>query len=110
MISMINTGEGIWNPLVFLLSFTLILLLVYIIRSFGNKDYNKNSIQTQPFLSGNPENENSLIRSSNMYWGFFEVLDKIYHRLTKFHTGNINDYTSIFIFVLTLILLIIILF
>lgn len=110
MTSAINSGEGIWNPLVWVIAFFLILIIAYIIRSIGNKKYNKNSAQVKPFLSGNIKNEKEIIRSSNLYWGFFESLKKIYSPLTSMHTGNINDYAGIVAFILVIILLLIILF
>ena len=97
------TEAGFWNPLLWLLSFLIILVIVYAIRSRGRKRYRHGTDQTLPFFSGNvPPAEN--IRSSNLYWGFFEAMKKYYRWLLRVHTGIVNDYVYCFVVLLVVIL------
>ena len=104
-----ETGNGFWNPLVWVTVFVIALLVVYIIRSFGNRNYKEGTIQTKPFLSGNPEGEKefSHVKGSNLYWGFMESMKWAYNILTKMHTGNVSDYVLWFIVVMGLFFIII---
>ena len=51
----LETGSGFWNLLVLGLAIIIALLLIYIIRGFGKKEYKAGTEQTKAFLSGNPE-------------------------------------------------------
>jgi len=97
-----DTGSGIWNPLVWVLSIIFILLIVYSIRRYGKTGYKEKTDQTQSFLSGNPEYEKEQmhIKASNMYWGFTESLKFVYKILDRMHTGNVSDYVLWFVIVL----------
>jgi len=105
-----DTGYGFWNPLVWLTVIIIALLVVYIIRSFGRTDYKKSTMQTKPFLSGNPEGdkESSHVKASNLYWGFMEAMKMVYNFLTKMHTGNVSDYVLWFIVIMGLFFIIIV--
>lgn len=94
LFSTLYSGSGAWNPLIWLITFILILLLAFLIRSYGRSDYKKGTDQTQPFISGNHEPDENLIhvRASNLYWGYLEALKSYYKRVTKIHTGNVVDY------------------
>ncbi len=96
------TEAGYWNPLLWLLAFIITAALVYVIRSRGKKKYRPGTQQTMPFFSGNLPPEKG-IKAVNLYWGFFEALEKYYRWLKRMHTGMVNDY--IFSFVLLLIVL-----
>ncbi|MFH1063745.1 MAG: hydrogenase [Candidatus Woesearchaeota archaeon] len=109
MISAIQTNEGIWYPLVLIVASVLILLIVYIIRSIGNKRYKEGTAQTRPFLSGNLTEPEGDLRSSDMYWGFFDAFAPVYRILMRCHTGIVNDYIGAFVVVLALLLIMIIL-
>ena len=97
-----NTGNGFWNPVLWLISFIVIFLIIYIIRGFGNKTYKKGTGQTQAFLSGNKEYEKSQmhVKGSNLYWGWSEAMKWIIDLLKNMHTGNVSDYVLWFVVVL----------
>jgi len=103
------TGSGIWNPLIWIVIIVITILLVYIIRGFGNKKYKKDTEQTKVFLSGNPEyeKEEMHVKASNVYWGFMETLNWLYKKLDKMHTGNVSDYILWFVVIMGLLFLII---
>jgi len=104
----IETGSGFWNPIVWVISIVIAFLLVYILRSFGNRQYKKETEQVKSFLSGNPEypKEKMQIKASNLYWGFTTSLKGFYNILRKMHTGNVSDYVLWFVIVLAIFLLI----
>ena len=97
------TEAGFWNPLLWMLSFLIILVIVYAIRSRGRKGYRHGTDQTRPFFSGNISPEEG-IRSGNLYWGFFEATKKYYKWLIRMHTGIVNDYVYCFVVLLLVIL------
>ncbi len=103
------TGSGLWNPLIWIIIAFIALLVVYIIRGFGNKAYKKDTGQTKSFLSGNPEyeKEEMHIKASNVYWGFLETLRWLYKLFDKMHTGNVSDYILWFVVVMGILFLII---
>jgi hypothetical protein len=104
----IETGSGFWNPIIWAISITIAFLIMYILRSFGKKDYKKDTEQTKSFLSGNPEfeKEKMQVKSSNLYWGFTSSLKGLYTVLRKMHTGNASDYVLWFVVVLAILFLI----
>ena len=91
---MMETGTGFWDPVAWLFSLLVVFLLVYFIRSFGERK----CIKQAPFFSGALPPKDKKIGA---YWGFFVNLDWYYKFLKKFHNGIVNDY--IFWFVLTLV-------
>jgi uncharacterized ion transporter superfamily protein YfcC len=105
----IKTGSGFWNPIILVIIIILVFLVMYIIRSFGKKDYKKETEQTKIFLSGNiePEKENLHVKASNMYWGFFESLKWLYNGLKKMHSGNTSDYVLWFIIVIGMLFVVV---
>jgi len=99
----LTTEAGHWDPILWLAAFTIILAIVYIIRSRGYKKYKRGTEQTLPFFSGNlPPAAN--IKSSNIYWGFFEAMGRYYKWLRRAHTGVVNDYVYSFVMLLVVIL------
>ena len=104
MISLLETGAGFWNPLVCSASLFIVVLLVYLVRWFGEKKYNEGTEQTTPFYAGNIPPELP-IKCSNVYWGFFKALNKYYEPLIKLHTGLVGDY--VYWFVLTIVVILI---
>ena len=85
------TEAGFWSPLVWLVSFLIVLAIALLIRSRGNKRFKHGTDQTIPFFSGNmPTGKN--IHPSNFYWGFMSKLSKHYRLLTRAHSGVVNDY------------------
>lgn len=107
LLNTFETGSGFWNPIVWLVVFLVIFLIVLILRGFGNKSYKKDTEQTKPFLSGNPEYEKEKmhIKGSNVYWGFTESLKWIFNILDKMHTGNVSDYVLWFIIIISILFL-----
>jgi len=90
----LKTGSGFWNPLIWVIIAALAFLLIYVLRSFGKKEFKEKTEQTQSFLSGNPEyeKEQMRIKGSNVYWGFIETMKWALNILRKMHTGNASDY------------------
>ena len=95
-IGLLETGSGHWNAILWVIFTVIIGLGVLWIRNKGEDRYKKDTDQTKPFLSGNPEvsKEDSHVGASHIYWGFTEALKKYYEPLVKIHSGNINDYSG----------------
>jgi hypothetical protein len=102
-----DTGAGYWNPLVWTLSFIIILLITLIIRGLGNQSYKKRTGQTKVFLSGNEEYEKEQmhVKSNNLYWGWIESMQWFLNVLKKMHTGNVSDYVLWFVIVMGILFL-----
>jgi len=105
----LTTGSGFWNPLVWIFTIAIVLLLMYILRGFGNKGYKEGTEQTKSFLSGNEEYEKEKmhVKASNVYWGFLETFRWLYKRFDKMHTGNVSDYVLWFVVIMGILFLII---
>jgi len=108
-VKIFDTGAGFWSPIIWLIVILFALLIVYIIRSYGQKSYKKGTEQTKPFLSGNPEGdrESSHVKSSNLYWGFMESMRLIYKFLSNIHTGNVSDYVLWFVVIMGIFFIVI---
>jgi NADH:ubiquinone oxidoreductase subunit 6 (subunit J) len=102
MIDILMTQSGVWSPLVLVGAAIVVLIVSYIIRSTGNKKYKKGTEQTVPFFSGGRAPEAN-IRSENLYWGFFEAMKRYYARITRMHTGLVNDYIYAFVLLIVLV-------
>ena len=104
----IETGNGFWTPLVWVIAIVVAFLVMYILRMFGNKTYKKDAEQVKSFLSGNPEypKEQMQIKASNLYWGFTKSMDGFYEILRKIHSGNASDYVLWFVIILAVFFLI----
>jgi len=102
-----DTGNGFWNPLLWVIAFVVIFLILYILRGMGNNAYKKGTSQTQAFLSGNPESEKEAmhVKSSNLYWGWTESMKWIIDALKSMHTGNVGDYILWFVVFMGVLLL-----
>ena len=107
MLGLLETGSGSWSAIVWVIVVSVIWVIVYYIRSKGEKSYKKNTEQDKPFISGNPElsKEGSHISASHIYWGFTEALKGYYNPLVKMHTGNINDYSGWIVIIAVIILI-----
>lgn len=108
-IGLLETGSGYWNALIWIIVTVLVGIVVLWLRSKGEGKYKKNTDQTKPFLSGNPEvsKEDSHVGASHIYWGFTEALKNYYEPLVKLHTGDINDYSGWIILVMAIIFIIV---
>ncbi len=106
--SVLNTGFGFWQPLLWLAAFVLVLLIALLIRSMGSRQYQQGTDQTKPFLSGCDEPDPAAVhvRASNLYWGFTETLKGYYEKVVAWHTGNVVDYLLWFFGVLVITLII----
>lgn len=87
-------GLDFWDPIVCVTAFLVLIAVIYLLRSRGQKKYKKGTAQTQIFLSGEepPGVEQRHIKAHNIYWGFFQTLKGYYDPTIKAHTGIINDY------------------
>jgi hypothetical protein len=88
-----------WNPVACIIAFVVLVAIIYLFRSRGQKKYKKGTAQTQIFLSGEeaPGAEQRHIKAHNIYWGFSQALKRYYDPTIKAHTGIINDYIIWFI-------------
>jgi len=104
----IESGNGIWNPVLWMLVLGILFLLLYGLRGFGRSTYKQGTEQTKVFLSGNKEAtpEQMHIQASNLYWGFTTSMKSIYTVLRRMHTGNLSDYVLWFILILAILFLV----
>jgi len=93
-----------WDPIICVIAFVAVTIVVYLLRSQGEKKYKKGTDQAKIFLCGEevPEAEWRHIRAHNIYWGFFETLKGYYDSIMRPHTGIINDYIAWFIGVIAI--------
>lgn len=109
MIEPLNTGFGFWNPLILLVVLAVALAISCIILKFGRKDYDKDTEQTKPYLSGNdaPSASDTHIRGGNLYYGFTHALKGLYNKMIPLHTGILNDYIAWFLIGLVIIFVVV---
>lgn len=101
-------GGVVWTPLLLLLIGLVVTLMVWLFgKLFFRSDYNKDSQQVKPFNSGNLDEINYNVPSSNLYWGFKDALDFYYKKLTKIHTGDLTDYVKWLVITIAVCLLLI---
>jgi hypothetical protein len=108
-IGLLETGSGYWNAIIWVLVTIIVGIGVLWLRNKGEGSYKKDTNQTKPFLSGNPEvsKEDSHVGASHIYWGFTEALKNYYEPLIKLHTGDINDYSGWIVLVMAIIFIIV---
>jgi len=101
---MLRTIGGYWDPVVWVVAFIVILIIAYMVRAFGRREYKKGE-QIKPFLSGveEPSKEKVHVRGGNIYWGFIEALRGYYDYMKKMHSGIVNDYVAWFVGVAAII-------
>ena len=87
-----NTGI-LWYPSI-LLGILVMLVIVLTVwgRLYFRRDYNNNSPQVKPFNSGNLDEIDYNISSSNLFWGFRKALESYYTVMISSHSGDLNDY------------------
>lgn len=102
---MISTGFGFWSPIIFLLFIAVIGLIVFIIRSLGEKRYSKEKDKAIIFFSGDLPPRRSV---GNVYWGFFEFMKKYYEQMEKIHNGLVNDYIYWLVLLAVVILVVVV--
>jgi len=103
--AMLETGEGFFAPVIFIVFALLIGITVLLFRSFGRKDFVYNKEKAAPFFSGNSSDENDRLKASDYFWGFFEAMNPYYRAIIRMHTGIINDYVFWFVATATIVLL-----
>ncbi|KQC08664.1 MAG: hydrogenase [Methanolinea sp. SDB] len=110
LIASLYTGSGYWNPLVWLIAIVVVVVIIYLIWSRGESGYKKGTLQTTPFISGNPEPEKSGVHipGGNLYWGYTEALKGYYSRLVPLHTGSLNDYLLWYLGVTAIIMVLVV--
>ena len=106
---MLDTSGGFWDPVLWVIAFVVVILLAYIVRSFGRTDYSGTGDQRKPYFSGvaEPSKDASHIRAGNIYWGFLETLKGYYNFMMNLHTGIINDYVAWFVGVTALLFIVV---
>jgi hypothetical protein len=109
MMPIITSQTLIWDPIAWLIAAVLILLIVYIIRSVGDKRYEKGTAQAKPFWSGNIKEPEGTAGSTDLYWGFMDSFSALWKPLMRMHTGIANDYLGAFVVVLAVVLVVILL-
>lgn len=102
------TGQGFWNPLLWLAAAAGVAVLALLVWSRGRKGYNRGTEQVLPFLSGEKV-EGTHVGGGHLYWGFVEGLRPYVERLRAFHTGFIGDYVAWLIVMLAVVFLIVLL-
>ena len=110
MIGTLETTSGHWNAIIFIIVFIWLSIFIYFIWRYGEKTCKHTTQQVKPFLSGNPEPDKEYlhIRSENIFWGFVEGLKTYYNPLVKIHTGYLTDYLILYIFVLSVLFIVVV--
>ncbi len=108
LLEKLTTGSGFWHPSIWIVLCGFILLFLYVVRMFGRTDYKKNTDQEQPFLSGNIDytSDQTHVKASNLYWGFFSRLHSVFAFLKRIHTGDIRDYVIWFMLLVSVLFII----
>ena len=70
---LLDTGTGYWNPAYFVLSASVVIIIVYLIRQLGEKEEPAAKSDAAPFYSGELI-DGVLVRPDNLYWGFFKLM------------------------------------
>jgi len=97
-----------WNPIALVIIFAAIMILIFIWgRISFNRDYNEKTAQVKPFNSGNVEEIDYNVQSSNLYWGFRRALSGFYTRMIEYHDGDLNNYLKWMVIIVALCLLLV---
>jgi len=105
----LESGFGSWSSLLLVLVLVVAFVLVYLFWRTGNQNYQKRTMQAQPFLAGNALSslEEGHVPADNLFWGFRHALRNYYEVVEKVHTGSLNDYAAWFVLVLAFMLIVI---
>lgn len=97
-----------WNPLALVIILVAFMVLIFLWGKISfRKDYNENTGQVKPFNSGNVDEIDYNVQSSNLYWGFRRALDGFYARMIEYHDGDLNNYMKWMVIIVALCLLLI---
>jgi Na+/H+ antiporter NhaC len=105
LLNTFDTGNGFWNPVIWIVSFFVIFLIIYILRGIGNKDNKENSEQTKVLPSGKPGYKKDKLPASNLYWGWMESMKWFIDSLKRMHNGDLGDYVLWFVIVMGILFL-----
>lgn len=95
-----------WYPAIMLVILLFLMLIFYIWgRLYFRKDYNADTDQIKPYNSGNLDEVNYSIKSSNLYWGFRKSMEVYFRNLKALHEGDLNDYVKWFVIFVAVCLL-----
>lgn len=82
-----------WYPFILLLILLFLMLIFHIWgKKYFRSDYNKNTDQIKPYNSGNLDEVDYNIKSSNLYWGFRKSIQPYFDKMEALHNGDLNDY------------------
>jgi hypothetical protein len=112
LLSSLYTGTGYWNPLACVLASAVAAAVVYSIWKRGEGGYKKGTVQTTPFISGNPEPEKAMVHvpASNLYWGYLDALKGYYDLIVPVHNGFLNDYVLWYLGITALLIVVVVVF
>jgi len=102
------TGEGHWNPLVWLAAAVGVGALAALLWARRRRDSQRGTKQDLPFLSGE-KMDGAHVRGQRRYWGFVERLRPCVERLRALHTGFVGDYVAWLVLLLGAVFLIVLL-
>jgi|GEM_PF-691437 len=90
----------VWIPLLMVAIFAVLMVIFHLWgkKSFRD-DYNENTDQVKPYNSGNLDEVNYNIKSSNLYWGFKKAMDRYFDVMKNIHDGDLNNYAKWFVIV-----------
>lgn len=91
LLEVMDTGSGVWSPLVFLGGVLIAFLVVFIIMKMGHPGVVATGRKGMPFFSGNVPPDQRM-KGDQLYWGFTEALHTYYERLRLLHSGDLRDY------------------
>lgn len=100
------TGEGFWNPLLWLAAAAGVTSLSLLLWSRGRRDYRRGTQAELPFLSGE-KMDGARVGGGHLYWGFVEGLRPYVERMRALHTGFVGDYVAWLVVMLAVVFLIV---
>ncbi len=98
----------LWYPAILLILLLFLMAVFYLWgRKYFRNDYSKDTDQVKPYNSGNLDEVNYNIKSSNLYWGFKKSIEGYFDRITFMHDGDLNDYIKWLIIVMAVCFLLV---
>ena len=103
MMGLLETGAGYWDPVLMLAGLAAVAAIACAIRSLGRGGASGKAGQGEQFFSGQAAPAGQ-IKSSNLYWGFFEETKGYYKLAKRMHNGIVNDYVYWLVLVIAVLL------